>query len=56
MMFIPYQIPDYLNPDYMRGYTDGYEMARLEMIERIKSMESLQTTSGTAELQSKGVE
>ena len=48
MLFDLFQLPDILNPDYMRGYADGYEMARLEVIERVKSMEALSVATGTA--------
>jgi len=48
MLFDLFQPPDILNPDYMRGYVDGYEMARLEVIERVKSMEPLSVATGTA--------
>lgn len=54
-MFTPFELPDYLNPEYMRGYVDGYEMARQEIIRRVKEMESLQTTSGTAEVNTPGI-
>jgi len=41
---------DHLNPEYMRGYVDGYEMARLEIIRRVKEMESLSDCTATVEL------
>ena len=47
-MFEPFQIPDILNRDYMRGYADGYENARLEAIERVKAMELRLTETATA--------
>jgi len=40
----------YSSPQYTMAFQDGYEYAKREMLEKLKTMKALTETSGTAEI------
>jgi hypothetical protein len=54
MVLPPYPESNYwMSPEYLNGYQDGYEQAKLFMMETIKRMQGLVEITGTVEV--KGV-
>jgi hypothetical protein len=50
MIFTPYELPRYLNKDYMDGYQEGYEACKVDMLRVIKSMTPFITETSTTEV------
>ena len=50
-MFAPYNIPDHLNKDYMRGYEDGYEACRVDMLKQINKLKAVAECTGTVSVE-----
>ena len=49
MMFPPYKLPNNMNPDYMRGFIEGFEACRYEIKDYIDLIKPFHTETGTAE-------
>jgi len=55
-MISGYTLPDHLNPDFMRGYVEGYEACKVDVLRDVSRLEAVSTVTGTAEYKSEIVE
>jgi len=46
-MFAPYKFPDHLNPDYLRGYEDGFDAMKHEISRFMQVVKALKTETST---------
>ncbi len=53
-MITGYSLPDYLNPDFMRGYIEGYEAAKVDVHKALEKMKAVSDCTGTAEVALQG--
>ena len=54
-MITPFNLPDHLNPDFMRGYVEGYEAAEVDVLKEIENLRAVSECTSTVSNESSGL-